>query len=320
MQVIKDKKEFKDICKDGSVVTAGNFDGVHIGHQAILKQTVDLAHANNMVSVVITFDTHPTKIVGQNTAPYLITSTPHKLKFLEKTEVDYCFLITFTKEFSQMSAEDFIDDILISTLNVKHMVIGYDFRFGKDAKGSYQMLESFGENNGFSMTEINQIDCDGLSLSSSSIRQAIKCADFDTASKLLGRQYSLFGRVVTGAKIGRTIGFPTANIDPLHELVPKTGVYAVKVKTKGGNNLYNGVLNIGYPPYFVHENLKNQIKIEVFILDFDADIYGEEIEVFFIDCIREEMMFNGKEALRKQIVVDLEVAKKMFDAQIGKKY
>lgn len=314
MKVISNKKELEAICKDGSVVTAGNFDGVHVGHQAILSQTVNLSRAKNLVSVVITFDTHPIKIVGQNTAPYLITSTPHKLKFLEKTNVDYCFLITFTKEFSKMEAEDFIEDILIKTLNVKHMVIGYDFRFGKDAKGSYKMLEAYGEKNDFEMTEITQIDCEGLSLSSSSIRQAIKCADFDAASKLLGRQYSLFGRVVTGAKIGRTIGFPTANIDPLHELVPKTGVYAVKVKTKGGNNLYNGVLNIGYPPYFVHENLKNQIKIEVFILDFDADIYGEEIEVFFIDCIREEMMFNGKEALRKQIVLDLEVAGKIFNS------
>lgn len=311
-KIIKDKEQMSKICKNGSVVTAGNFDGVHVGHTAIIEETIKQAKKENLVSVVITFDTHPRKVVGRQKLPYLITSTPHKLKLIEKTGVDYCFLIDFTEAFSATKAEDFITDVLLKTLNVKHMVIGYDFRFGKKALGSYEMLEEFGLKHNFTVFEVSKITLGKLALSSSKIREAIKCADFKTASTLLGRQYSLFGKVVTGAQIGRTIGFPTANIDPLHELVPKTGVYAVTVKTKQGNKLYNGVLNIGYPPYFVHETLKNQIKIEVYILDFNADIYGEEIEVFFIKAIREEMRFNGKESLRKQITADLEVAKKIF--------
>lgn len=312
MKIIRDKEQLLELCKAGSVVTAGNFDGFHVGHRAIVKDTVREAKARGLVSVVITFDTHSRKVVSKNPADYLITSTPHKLKLIATTNADFCYLIRFSKEFAEMTAESFIEDILLKTLNVKHLVVGYDWRFGKDAKGSHTLLETYAQENNFTITEIKQIDCDGLSLSSSDIRKAIKQADLDTASKLLGRQYSLFGRVVAGAKVGRTIGFPTANIDPLQEIVPKTGVYAVSVKTKGGNNLYNGVLNIGFPPYFVRESLKDQIKIEVFILDFNADIYGEEIEVFFIERIRDEKILNGKEALKKQIITDLETAQKIF--------
>lgn len=313
MEVIRDKKVLKELCKNGTVVTAGNFDGVHIGHKAIISDTVKRANELGLKSVVITFDTHPVKIIGKDTTPYLITSAPHKIRLIAETGANYCYLIDFTKEFASMCARDFIKDILVDTLKTRHMIVGYDFYFGKNRSGDYALLCEFGKDNAFTVDKVEKIDIEGLSLSSTDIRSAIKRADFAEASKLLGRSYSLFGEVVTGAKVGRTIGFPTANIDPLHELVPKTGVYAVKVKTKDTNTLYNGVLNIGFPPYFVDESKKDTIKIEVFILDFKADIYGQEIEVFFIKRIRDEMSFSGTEALSKQISFDLETAKEIFD-------
>jgi len=294
------------------VVSVGNFDGVHIGHKVIIDKVVKDARKIEGKSLIITFKTHPVRILDSFTEPYLITSIPHKLKLIAERGVDFCYLIDFNEGFAEIEAEKFVKNILCQKLKIKKIITGFNFRFGQGQKGDNTLLKEMGENLGFKVIVIDKVSLGGKSPSSTMIRKAIHEANFNLIDELLGRRYSLWGEVVEGEKIGRTIGFPTANINPFHEIVPAQGVYAVKVKIE--NQDYQGVLNIGYPPFFVKEGNEKKLKIEVYILDFIDDIYGQEIEVFFIDKVRDEISFSDADELKEQIEKDLEKAKEIFDA------
>jgi len=299
---IKDKSsldEFRD-----AFVTIGNFDGVHLGHQYIIKMLVKEAHEDNRKAAVIAFDPHPQMVLHPEKRPfYLITSLEEKIKLLKELGVDAVILIPFSLEFSRMTAEDFVCQFLSYKLHIKKIFIGYDYTFGKDKVGNAMFLVDFGNRLGFDIDIINAIRIDDTVVSSTRIRNAILEGDVNTVIRPLGRPYNLSGIVVEGNMRGGSLGFHTANIKPDKELIPAHGVYAVIVHLEGSR--YQGVSNIGFNPTFADDRLF----IEVHLLDFNRNIYGKSLEVLFIDRIRDEVKFAGPEKLVEQVKRDIEKAK-----------
>jgi riboflavin kinase/FMN adenylyltransferase len=284
-------------------VTIGNFDGIHLGHQHIIKMLIKEARQDNRKAAVITFDPHPQMVLHPEKRPfYLITSIEEKIKLLEKLGVDAVVLIPFSLKFSKMTAEDFVCQILSDSLHIKKIFIGYDYTFGKDKVGNAAFLVDFGNRLGFDIDIINAIRVDDTIVSSTRIRNAILEGDVKTVIAPLGRPYNLSSIVIEGNRRGGSLGFHTANIKPDKVLIPAYGVYAVIVHLEGIR--YRGVSNIGVNPTFDDERLS----IEVHLLDFDRDIYGKSLEVLFIDRIRDEVKFADPEKLVAQVKRDIEKA------------
>ena len=283
-----------------SVLTTGTFDGVHMGHQIILNRLIQIAKKNNGESVILTFYPHPRKVLYDDHELKLITTQDEKLKLLESLGIDHVVAHPFTKDFSRLSSIEFIRDILVKELNTKKLVIGYDHHFGRNREGTFNHLKECSSLYGFDVEEIPPLEVDKVNVSSSKVRVALEDGDVKLASLFLRRNYSLEGRVVTGKKIGRTLGYPTANIlvKESYKLIPKNGVYAVKVLID--NRTYKGMLNIGYKPTF-HTS---EFTIEVNIFSFNKEIYGELIQLEFIDRIRDEKQFNSKQQLIQQLQID----------------
>lgn len=295
-----------------AVVTSGTFDGVHVGHQKILARVREIAKENKGESVVITFWPHPRMILHpEEESLKLLNTFEEKAALLKKQGIDHLIRIPFTREFSQLSSEDFIRKILVDKIGTKKLVIGYDHRFGKNREGSFSQLKADGPLYGFEVEEIPRQMVDAVGVSSSKVRKALEAGDMETASHLLGGPYSLTGRVVRGEKLGRLIGFPTANLEleMHHKLVPADGIYAVTVRHD--QETFGGMLYIGYRPT-VDGKART---IEVNIFDFDREIYGELITVFFQQRIREDIRFNDLEALRQQLHDDREKALKILTAK-----
>jgi riboflavin kinase / FMN adenylyltransferase len=293
-----------------AVVTTGTFDGVHLGHKKIIHRLNAIAKENSGESVVITFDPHPRTVLFPDQTDLKLLSDKHeKIQLLKDAGVQNLIVIPFNKAFSEISSLDFIKDIIISKIKTKHLVIGYDHKFGKNREGSFEYLQLHADSFGFKVEEISAKLINENNISSSKIRKSLENGDLKTANKFLGYDYFLSGTIVTGKQIGRTIGFPTANIKvyDTNKLIPAIGVYAVKVLV--GNNLYKGMLNIGYNPTVTDEKIKT---IEVNILDFNRDIYGEAIKIFFIERIRDELKFLGLAALKEQLALDREHALKIL--------
>ena len=303
MKVIKSVEDKSSLCEfRDAFVTIGNFDGVHLGHQHIIKMLIKEARENNRKAAVITFDPHPQMVLHPEKRPfYLITSLEEKIKLLEELGVDAVILIPFSLEFSKMTAEDFVCQILDS-LQIKKIFIGYDYTFGKDKVGNAAFLVDFGNRLGFDIDIINAVRVDDTIVGSTRIRNAILEGDVKTVIAPLGRPYNLSGIVVKGSRRGGSLGFHTANIKTDKVLIPAHGVYAVIVHLKGIR--YRGVSNIGVNPTFDDERLS----IEVHLLDFDRDIYGKSLEVLFIDRIRDEVKFADPEKLVAQVKRDIEKA------------
>jgi riboflavin kinase / FMN adenylyltransferase len=285
-----------------AVVTTGTFDGVHLGHKKIIRRLNEIAKENNGESVIITFDPHPRSVLFPEQKDLkLLSDKNEKIQLLKDAGVQNLIIIAFTKAFSEISSLDFIKNIIIDKIQTKHLVIGYDHKFGKNREGSFDYLKNHAEDFGFKLEEISAKLINENNISSSKIRKALELGELSAANKYLGYDYFLSGSVVTGKQIGRTIGFPTANLrisDPL-KLIPSIGVYAVKVLI--GNNIYKGMLNVGYNPTVTDERIKT---IEVNILEFNRDIYGESIKIFFIERMRDEMKFSGLPALKEQLALD----------------
>jgi riboflavin kinase / FMN adenylyltransferase len=285
-----------------AVVTTGTFDGVHLGHKKIIRRLNEIAKDNNGESVIITFDPHPRSILFPEQKDLkLLSDKNEKIQLLKDAGVQNLIIIEFTKAFSEISSLDFIKNIIIDKIQTKHLVIGYDHKFGKNREGSFDYLKNHADDFGFKLEEISAKLINENNISSSKIRKALEQGELSAANKYLGYDYFLSGSVVTGKQIGRTIGFPTANLrisDPL-KLIPSVGVYAVKVLI--GNNIYKGMLNVGYNPTVTDEKIKT---IEVNILEFNRDIYGEFIKIFFIERMRDEMKFSGLPALKEQLALD----------------
>ncbi len=303
MRVVKSLEKIPGEFRD-AFVTIGNFDGVHLGHVPILKKLIEEAHGENSKALVITFDPHPKKILRPDIRPfYLLTSVEEKIKLLEDIGIDGLILIPFDLNFSKMTAESFVCDILWDKLHIRKIFVGHDYSFGKSKTGNKVFLAEFGKKLGFEVDIIDAVKLDEETISSTRIRHLILEGDVKEAARLLGRPYNISGIVVPGKKRGSILGIPTANIKPDKELIPAQGVYAVISHLE--KDRYKGVLNIGFNPTFSDTDLS----VEVYLLDFSGDIYGRKVDVLFIEKIRDEVKFDNAEQLVKQIKRDIDEAR-----------
>jgi riboflavin kinase/FMN adenylyltransferase len=284
-----------------SVVTVGTFDGLHVGHQQIIKRMKEIAVENHGDTILVTFDPHPRLVLNATNSPIKFISTQEKKQLLlEEFGIDHKIIIRFTKEFAATPSEVFVKDYLVDKLKVRKLIVGYDHHFGKNREGNYTQLKNLGGQYGFEVEEVPAQYIDDVPVSSTKIRKALSEGNIKLANRMLGYNYSITGKVIPGNKIGRTIGFPTANIEigDAYKLICLGGVYACQVEVEG--KIYNGMGNIGTRPTVGI----NGIVTEVHIFDFDEDIYGKEITISFIDRIRDEKKFESLDALHEQLEKD----------------
>lgn len=288
-----------------AVVTSGTFDGVHVGHQKILSRLSEIARGHQGETVVITFWPHPRLVLHpEDTSLKLLNTFEEKADLLREHGVHHLIRIPFTREFSQMTSEDFIRQVLVNTIGTRKLVIGYDHHFGKNREGSFEQLSQNGPAYGFEVEEIPRQDVDNIGVSSTKIRTALDSGDVATATHLLGHPYHLSGRVVVGDKIGRQLGYPTANldIDTHYKLIPMDGIYAVTARH--GHALYKGMMYIGHRPT-VNGTKRN---LEVNLFDFSGDLYGESLTVYFHQLLRGDSKFTDLASLTQQLHRDKEDA------------
>ncbi|CAH0238619.1 Riboflavin biosynthesis protein RibF [Pedobacter sp. Bi27] len=327
MKIYHNLSDFKKL--DNAIVTIGTFDGVHFGHQKIIKQLVEKAKADNGESVILTFFPHPRMIIDpENQELKMINTINEKAEILKGLGVDHLIITPFTRDFSNQLPEDYIKNTLVNNIGTKHIIIGYDHRFGKDRSGNLSDLKAAGLHYGFSVEEIMEQDIHDVAVSSTKIRQALLAGDVSLANDYLGYPFSIFGRVIKGDKIGRTIGFPTANIfiEETYKLIPGDGIYAVTVEMDSevrspesevpnpkpstlNPQPYKGMAYIGQRPT-INGMTRN---IEVNIFDFNQEIYGQDIKMNFLKFLRHDVKFTGLEALTVQLQKDKEATLAYFE-------
>lgn len=298
MKIYNDLSEY--ISTNKTFVTIGTFDGVHIGHQKVIKDLVRKAKKKNANSVLLTFNPHPRIVLQKDFDIKLINTIDERIKLLEKIGLDILVIHEFSKRFAKKSALDFVRNILVNKLNISKLIIGYDHQFGKNREGNFEQLQEFGHTYGFKVKEIPQQDINNIAVSSTKIRKAIENGEINKANSYLGYNFMLTGEVVKGINLGEKIGFPTANllIKESYKLIPKTGVYVVKSVI--ANETVFGMMNIGYRPTV---RGKHQT-IEIHFFDFKKDLYGENIQVDVLTFLRDEQKFESVEALKKQLAQD----------------
>lgn len=302
---IKDLKKNKN-----TVLTLGTFDGIHPGHLKIIGRLVSCSKEKGCRNVVITFYPHPRTILGNDNSVKMLTTQGEKIELLEKLGVENLLIINFTKEFASLSAEDFIYDYLINGIGLTEIVLGHDHHFGKGRRGNAELLQKIADKEGFIVTKAEAFMIDGEAVSSTKIRNAIAEGDIIRANKLLGRNYEFSGIVVGGDKRGRELGFPTANIklSSQEKLLPASGVYAVKVMVE--NERHTGLLSIGKRPTFYNQG---ELVSEVYIYDFNREIYGAKVTTELVERLRGEVKFNSAEELINQMNTDKENGYKIFN-------
>lgn len=286
-----------------AVVTSGTFDGVHIGHQKIFARLREIASRNFGETVVITLWPHPRLVLHpEDETLKLLNTFEEKADLLKDQGIQHLIRIPFTKEFSQLTSVQFIQDILVKTIGTRKLVIGYDHHFGRNREGCFEELKANGPRYGFEVEEIPRQEIDHVAVSSTKIRHALEEGDIETADHFLGQPYRITGRVVKGDRIGHTLGYPTANIeiDSKYKLVPADGIYAVTVSH--AHRVYGGMLYIGYRPTI--QGVKRNIEVNIF--DFDADIYGDTLVVHFHKRVREDRTFDSLDAMKAQLAIDKE--------------
>jgi riboflavin kinase / FMN adenylyltransferase len=294
-----------------AVVTSGTFDGVHVGHQKILSRLRETASKNNGETVVITYWPHPRLVLHpEDTSLKLLNTFEEKAELLKAQGIQHLIRIPFTKEFSQLSSEQFITQIIVKTIGTKKLVIGHDHHFGKNREGSFEQLLLNASTYGFEVEEIPRQDVDHVGVSSTKIRKALEEADIETATHFLGSPYTITGRVVMGDKLGRILGYPTANIeiDTTYKLVPADGIYAATIQYE--HKRFMGMLYIGNRPTV--KGIKRNIEVNIF--DFSKDIYGESLTIYFHKLIRTDNKFNDLEELKTQLHIDRIDALKILEA------
>ncbi len=285
-----------------AVVTFGVFDGLHIGHQDVLDKVRERATADKMASVLFGFYPHPLTYLAPEKCPPVLMYLPKRIEILEELGFDIAIFVNFNEKIASMSPYTFVENILLKLCRAKHVVVGYACQFGKDREGNAQLLESIGQQSGFGVSIVPPTQLNGFPVHSTRIRQAIASGELSLASQLLGRNYSMSGTIVQGDGRGKQIGFPTANIEPGEQICPPNGVYAIRAKLT--NKWFDGVLNIGTRPTF--DGTKFQVESHLF--NFNEIVYGETIEICFIEKIRNERKFSDMHALVKQIHLDIAVA------------
>ncbi|GAB3813338.1 bifunctional riboflavin kinase/FAD synthetase [Pontibacter rugosus] len=307
MKVIRDIADFPQL--NHAVVTSGTFDGVHVGHQKILRRVLERARQSGGQSVVITYWPHPRLVLfPEDNDLQLLSTIDERIEHLHTFGIDYLLIIPFTKEFSRTTSRTFITDILVRAINTKVLIIGYDHRFGKNREGSFEHLKARSAQYGFEVEEIPREDVDDIGVSSTKIRRALESGDIETANRYLGRNYSITSVVEEGQKLGRTIGYPTANmaLPPAHKLIPGNGVYAVWAIVN--EDRFPAMMNIGVRPTVNGKSLT----IEVHILQYSGDLYGQTLTVEFVDQLRKERKFDGLEALKDQLGKDKEATEQLL--------
>jgi riboflavin kinase/FMN adenylyltransferase len=301
MKVYTKIEDFKGV--KNPIVTTGTFDGVHLGHQKIISRLKDVAAQENGETVLLTFYPHPRMVLfPDDNELKLLNTQQEKIALLENCGVGHLIIYPFTKEFSRLTSVEFVRNILVNSIKTKRLVIGYNHHFGRNREGSFEHLKEFGPLYGFDVEEIPAKDIDSIEVSSTKIRNALQIGDVETATMYLGREYFLTGKVVAGKQLGRTIGYPTANIvvEDKYKLIPADGVYAVKVGHKG--KLFSGMLNIGNNPTVIGKGRS----VEVNIFDFNETIYGDELTVHFVKRLRDELKFANLDELKFALAADKE--------------
>ena len=293
-----------------SIVTIGTFDGVHIGHQEIIKNLVETANKNQAESVILTFFPHPRMVLQKDSGIKLLNTIDEKIELLEKTGLKHLVIIPFTKEFSRLTALDFTRDILVSSLRTKKLVIGYDHHFGRNREGNFEQLQEYGKTYQFDVEEIPAQDIKDITVSSTKIRKALEDGAIEKANAYLGYNYMLSGVVIKGKALGRQYKYPTVNIriEEEYKLIPKSGVYVVE--TTFDNKPFFGIMNIGNRPTVDGKTTT----IEVHLLDFDKNLYGEKIKIGVLKRIRDEQKFDTVALLFKQIKKDEAVARQLINS------
>jgi riboflavin kinase / FMN adenylyltransferase len=305
MRIIRGTKNITDPIPY-PVMAIGNFDGVHVGHQALFRKAVELALAHEGTSIAFTFEPHPLKIIAPEKVPPMLTHFKSKMELIESFGIDMVICADFTRKFADQQPRDFSKNILFEKIAVKKVVVGFDYAFGRGREGTIPYLKKMGEDFGFQVHVVEPFKLDGHTVSSSHVRELIEAGQVETASQFLGRDYSIIGPVIAGYKTGQAIGFPTANVDTSKVQIPGTGVYAVRVIYE--NESHDAVANIGFNPTFNRDRLS----VEVHIFDFNKMIYHKEIEVQFIARIRSEITFKSADDLVVQIKQDIDKSKNIL--------
>jgi riboflavin kinase/FMN adenylyltransferase len=309
MIIFEDTNRFSQL-QQSCVATIGKFDGVHLGHQLILDQLKQKSEQFNLPTLVILIEPHPEEFFAgaDGDCPARLTSLHEKLELLESFGVDFVFQLKFDEALSKLSAEDYIKDILVDGLGVASFIVGNDFRFGHKRKGDFAMLEAKGAECGFEVIETAAYERNGQRISSTFIREELAKGDFALVEQLLGRPYSMQGEVEKGQRLGSELGFPTCNINPHRHKIPLHGVFACEVKM--GDRFRQAAVNIGYRPTVTDEG---EALLEAHILDFDENLYGKSIEIIFRQKIREEIKFDGLDALRQQMSADVQLVREVLN-------
>ena len=307
MRIVRTFEELPHVARD--VCTAiGVFDGVHIGHQRVIAEARTDAKAIGGMSVVLTFDPHPLRVLHPEKAPLLLTSTPHKLRLLERLNVDVCLLLTFDKPFSEQPPEQFIESLARHTHRLHEICVGARFRFGHNRTGDARLIEKLATAYGYVAKEVAPVKLGEEMISSTAIRQHVMHGRLDHAAAMLGRPFSILGAVGPGDARGRKLGFPTANLNPSNEVLPPNGVYAARALV--GQEPFAGVVNIGTRPTFGNRDHRSLVELHIF--DLARDLYGHEVEVSFIQKLRDERKFDSADALKLQIGADIAEARSIL--------
>jgi riboflavin kinase / FMN adenylyltransferase len=309
MEILHSISELGEL--DGPLFLAiGVFDGVHLGHRAVISTSARHAHSAEGTPVVLTFDPHPAKVLRPNNSPHLITSTPHKVALIRALGVSHLLVIHFDEKFAATSPQQFVEQLLTSAKPLREICVGHEWSFGRNRAGNLTLLRELGSCHHFNVVGIPPVKVNGAVVSSTAIRARIERGDFAGAAVLLGRDYTILGTVKEGAKLGRQLGFPTANLSAHSEQFPPNGVYFVEAWLDGV--LHHGLVNIGVRPTVTGE--KGERSIELHLLDFHRDIYGADVEVRFVKFMRPEQKFESVEALAQQIATDVKTARALCAA------
>ena len=304
MQILRSIPELSSL--PGPLFLAiGVFDGVHLGHQAVICTSAEHARAVSGTPVVLTFDPHPEKILRPDKAPHLLTATPHKIALIRKLGVRHLLIISFDKHFAAIEPDDFVEQLVQHSRPLREICVGHEWSFGRNRRGNLQLLKNLGAQFDFNVVGIPPVTVHGEVVSSTTIRRAVEAGDLQKAANMLGRDYTILGTVVHGDDLGKKIGFPTANLSAHSEQFPPNGVYVAEAKLEGF--VYPGVVNLGYRPTMSSGKLDRIL--EVYLLNFDRDIYGKDLELRFVRYLRPEKKFENVEALVRQIECDVQQAR-----------
>lgn len=290
------------------VLSIGVFDGVHLGHQAVLRRALVDAESVGGIAVALTFEPHPLRVLRPDRAPRLLTSAAHKARLIEAEGFSYLLVVSFDAEFAAQPPEVFVRSLAAAARPLRQICVGENWAFGANRAGNVASLRALGVELGFEVAEVPAVQVDGATVSSTRIREAVERGDLDLAHTLLGRDYTVLGTVEPGAQLGRRIGFPTANLRAHNEQFPPDGVYAVRVLVEG--RTWNGVANIGYRPTVASGEIERRLEVHVF--DFDGDLYGRDLDVDFLHFLRGERKFDGLDALKAQIASDAAEAREIL--------